>query len=323
MSRRAGVGDETNEPAFHSGERAVQARVGYAERMAVVGERAIRKHMPEQHRQFFGQLPFVLVGSIDQTGKPWASVLSGPPGFAHSPNAAQLRIHASCTPGDPLCTNLRPGAQVGMLGLQPHMRRRNRANGVLTEVGTHGFTLAVSQSFGNCPKYIQAREARYTSPRPTARFEPLYELSEAAARLIRSADTFFVATAHPDAVRGGTRAHGADVTHRGGYPGFVRLDARGHLTVPDFVGNFFFNTLGNLAVHPFAGLLFIDYVSGNLLSLAATASLIWDGPEVAAFAGAQRLVRFTPMAILFARAALPLHWGPMELSPHLTGTGTW
>ncbi len=317
------MADETNEPAFHAGERAVQARVGAAARMAMLGERAIRRHMPEQHRQFFSQLPFVLVGSIDQAGQPWASVLTGPPGFAHSPNAATLRIHASCTLDDPLCTNLRPGAQVGVLGLQPHTRRRNRANGVVVEVDTQGFTLAVAQSFGNCPKYIQAREGCYAGPGPAARFEPLHGLSQGAARLIRGADTFFLATAHPDAVCGGTRARGVDVSHRGGLPGFVRLDALGRLTVPDFVGNFFFNTLGNLELHPFAGLLFIDYLSGDLLSLATTASVVWDGPEVAAFAGAQRLVRLTPVAIRFAPAALPLHWGPVELSPHLTGTGTW
>jgi predicted pyridoxine 5'-phosphate oxidase superfamily flavin-nucleotide-binding protein len=254
--------------------------------MAVLGERAIRKHMPEQHRQFFSQLPFVLVGSIDQEGQPWASVLTGAPGFPHSPNRATLRVHASCTPGDPLCTNLRLGAEVGVLGLQPHTRRRNRANGVVAEIGTRGFALAVAQSFGNYLKYIQAREGRYTGPGPAARFEALHGLGEGTARLIRSADTFFIATAHPDAVCGGIRAHGVDISHRGGLPGFVRLDALGHLTVPDFVGNFFFNTLGNLAVHPFAGLLFINYVSGDLLSLAASASVIWDGPEVAAFAGA-------------------------------------
>ena len=312
-----------SEPAFHDGERAVQSRVGVAERMATVGERSIRKYMPEQHREFFGLLPFVLVGSLDQTGQPWASVLSGPPGFVHSPDATHLRVDASCIPGDPLCTNLRPGAQVGMLGLQPHTRRRNRANGILAEVNTEGFTLAVAQSFGNCPKYIQAREARYGGPAPAARFERQHSLTEATARLISNADTFFLATAHPEAVRGGSRAQGVDISHRGGRPGFVRLDGQGNLTVPDFVGNFFFNTLGNLAAHPFAGLLFMDYVSGDVLCLTASASIIWDGPEVAAFAGAQRLVRFTPLSIFLARAALPLRWGPMEISPHLTATGTW
>lgn len=318
-----GSSGDASEAAFHSGERAVQARVGAAERMARVGERAIRHVLSDQHREFFGLLPFVLVGSIDSTGQPWASVVSGQPGFVQSPDAHTLSVRAIPTPGDPLVENLYAGAQVGILGLQPHTRRRNRANGAVSAVDHDGFTVTVEQSFGNCPKYIQARQPRYLGPVATTRFEHSHSLCESATRLIRSADTFFIASAHPDATHRGTRTHGVDVSHRGGRPGFVALDGCGRLTVPDFVGNFFFNTLGNLELNPFAGLLFMDYESGDLLSLATTASVIWDGPEVTAFQGAERLVRFTPTEIRSARAALPLHWSPMEPSPHLNGTGIW
>lgn len=317
------MSDEPHASAFHRGEQAVQRRVGAAVRMARIGERAIRASMPEQQREFFALLPFVLVGSIDQAGQPWASVLSGPPGFVRSPHASALHIHALCTAGDALEENLRPGAQVGVLGIQPHTRRRNRVNGVVTEVFEHGFAAQVSQSFGNCPKYIQAREPRYAGPQPASGFDRLPGLSDAAVGLVHRSDTFFVASAHPDALRSPTRAHGVDVSHRGGRPGFVHVDSTGQLTVPDFLGNFFFNTLGNLALHPFAGLLFLDYASGDLLSLATSVSVIWDGQKVKSFAGAQRLLRFTPLAVRTARAALPLQWGPAELSPHLEGTGNW
>ena len=67
----------------------------------------------------------------------------------------------------------------------------------------------------------------------------------------------------------------------------------------------------------------MDYESGDVLSLAASVAVIWDGPEVAAFEGAQRLLRFTPREIRSAEAALPLHWGKVEPSPHLIGTGIW
>ena len=314
---------EEREGAFHRGERAVQARVGVAARMARIGEHAIRGSMSEQHRQFFTQLPFVLVGSIDSAGQPCASLLAGPPGFVHAPDGRTLRIDATTIAADPLADNLRVAAPVGVLGIQAHTRRRNRANGVVTAVHAQGVTITVAQSFGNCPKYIQAREATYTGPRPAARFAGSPGLTEADARLIGNADTFYIATAHPDAVRAGTRAHGVDVSHRGGRPGFVRIDDEGRLHVPDFIGNFFFNTLGNLEVHPLAGLLFVDHASGDLLSLATSVAVIWDGPEVAAFAGAQRVLRFTPTAVRVARAALPLRFGPAELSPHLAGTGTW
>jgi len=312
-----------SEPAFHNGERAVQVRVGAAERMARVGEQAIRQSMPEQYRQFFGLLPMALVGSIDGTGQPWASVLAGEPGFVSSPDAHTLCIRTNPTPGDPLIENLHAGAQVGILGLQAHTRRRNRANGVVSAVEHDGFAVTVAQTFGNCPKYIQAREPSYRARLAATPFGRLPALSESALRLIRGADTFFIATAHPDARHGGSRIHGVDVSHRGGRPGFVGLDGSGRLTVPDFIGNFFFNTLGNVELHPFAGLLFLDYESGDLLSLATSVAVIWEGPEVAAFEGAQRLLRFTPREIRSAEAALPLHWGKVEPSPQLIGTGTW
>ena len=79
-----------NPPAFHEGERALQARAGMAERMAQLGPRVIRDFMPDQHREFFAQLPFVIAGTVDEGGQPWASVLAGPTGFLHSPHARQL-----------------------------------------------------------------------------------------------------------------------------------------------------------------------------------------------------------------------------------------
>src|SRR5215212_9706201 len=81
--------DET----FHEGERAVQDRVGVGARMAVAGKRAIRDYMDEQHRDFFEQLPFVVIGSVDESGQPWASVLGGAPGFMTA-SADSLTINA-------------------------------------------------------------------------------------------------------------------------------------------------------------------------------------------------------------------------------------
>ena len=117
--------------------------------------------------------------------------------------------------------------------------------------------------------------------------------------------------------------HGVDVSHRGGKRGFVRVDADGTLTVPDFVGNYFFNTIGNLQVNPRAGLLYIDFENGDLLYLAVEAQIIWDGPEVAAFEGAKRLLRFTVREMLRTEAALPLRWGAAAQSPFLDATGAW
>ena len=159
-----------------------------------------------------------------------------------------------------------------MLGIEPHTRRRNRLNGHVVRRDEAGFVVHVDQSFGNCPKYIQARKPEFVArsgAAPTA--HRLDALDEPARALIARADTFFIATAHPLAARSDTPAFGVDVSHRGGKPGFVRVDGNSSLTVPDFLGNFFFNTLGNLALNPRCGLLFMDFEMGTCFILPRAA----------------------------------------------------
>lgn len=296
-------------PTFHAGELALQQRAGSFARLAEAGPRVIRDHMPQQHREFFPLLPLLLAGSLDAHGQPWASVLAGPPGFAYSPDPRLLRVDALPLPHDPLAGQLRDGMPIGLLGIQPHTRRRNRMNGTVTAADGQGFTVRVGQSFGNCPKYIQQREPHFW---PAAAAAPsvqrLQALDAQAVALIERADTFFIATAHPRAGDDGQPAFGVDVSHRGGPPGFVRVQAGGRLAVPDFVGNGFFNTLGNLQLQPRCGLLFMDFGTGELLHLAARAELQWEGPELRAIEGAQRLLWLTPTQATRVTGALPLRW---------------
>ena len=306
---------------FHAGERAVQQRLGVAERMLGVGQRVVRDHLPQQHRDFFAQLPFVLVGSVDARQRPWASVLVGEPGFIESPDDRQLRFAAQPVTGDPLADGLVPGAPLGMLGIELHTRRRNRVNGQVAEVGERGFTLAVEQTVGNCPQYIQGREMHWVRDaqdlQPRHR-ETLDVLDAPARALIAQADTLFVASHAPGA--------GADVSHRGGRAGFVHIEDDHTFVVPDFLGNFMFMTLGNLAVNPRAGVLFIDFETGDLLTLTGRAEVLWEGEllnTIAAFKGAQRAWRFHIDAGWRLREALPLRWRFRDWSPQSQNTGTW
>jgi uncharacterized protein len=311
-------------PTFHEGELAWQQRTGVRDRLAQAGPRVIRDHMSEQHREFFAQLPLLLAGTVDAQGQPWASPLAGPPGFVDSPDPRQLVVRAQPFPHDPLAGTLGVGSAIGLLGIEPHTRRRNRLNGHVVRCDEAGFAVRVDQSFGNCPKYIQARKPEFVArgaAAPTA--HRLDALDEPARELISRADTFFIATAHPLAARSDTPAFGVDVSHRGGKPGFVRVDGNSRLTVPDFLGNFFFNTLGNLALNPRCGLLFMNFESGDLLYLAARGEVIAQGPELAAFAGAQRLLRLQVVSALRVTAVLPLRWSAAELSPALAATGSW
>jgi len=314
--------------AFHTGELIAQQKTGALEKMAAIGPRMIREVMPDQHRQFFTQLPFIVVGSQDQDGQPWASILIGDPGFVSSPSERQLDVRASLPVSDPLHRNLHQGAALGLLGIELPTRRRNRANGVVGQISDDGFSIGITQSFGNCPKYIQARKPGHIDSYGQRADAALIEqsgnvLTPAMAALIRNADTFFIATAVDAAANRTSGRHGADVSHRGGKRGFVRVDGDSTLTVPDFVGNYFFNTIGNLLTHPRAGLLFADFSNGDLLYLAVSAEVIWDGPEVASYSGAQRLLRFSVTQARHVQAVLPLHWGDAEMSPFLAPMGQW
>ena len=159
-SEMSGFTDKHLPPTlWHAGERALQASVGLGrEKMDRIGRAVLRDFMTEQHRDFFAELPFVILGSIDAEGMPAASLLAGPPGFIASPDPRRLDI-ATCTiPGDPLLAALKPGAPVGLLGIELWTRRRNRMNGHVIAADARGFSVAVDQSFGNCPQYIQRRD---------------------------------------------------------------------------------------------------------------------------------------------------------------------
>lgn len=310
------------EPPFHPGERAVQTRAGSAERMAEIGPRVMRAVMPDQHREFFPLLPFVALGAVDAGGQPWASVLTGAQaGFVTSPDEASLQVQALPGRDDPLASLLRPGAALGLLGIELPTRRRNRANGRIVELRDGGFTLAVEQSFGNCPKYIQRRALlpAHVAATPAAA-QRMTQLDAPARALVRGADTFFVAThAAGDLASGGT-----DVSHRGGRPGFVRVSDDGRvLTWPDFAGNRFFNTLGNLALESRAGLLFADFERGDLLHVAGQAEVVWEGADLRGFEGAERLVRLQVSEAVWRPGAWALRWTLVDTSPALAGTGVW
>ena len=317
--------DAISASPWHAGEVAMQRSAGMAERMDSVGRKVLRPFMPDQHREFFAQLPFVVLGAVDAAGDAWATLRAGRPGFLDSPDPQRLDVALPREPLDPADAGMGQGASIGMLGIELHTRRRNRMNGKVrrTKDGSEGFQVEVQQSFGNCPQYIQLRDFEFTS-QVSAPPEELPALDEAACALISNADSFYVAT-YVDLADG---ARQVDVSHRGGKRGFVRMDAEGTLTVPDFMGNMFFNTLGNIALNPRAGLAFVDFDSGSLLQMSGTAELLLDAqaaPELATFEGAERLWRFKPGRIVRREAALPLRWHTEAngASPSSLRTGSW
>ena len=117
---------------------------------------------------------------------------------------------------------------------------------------------------------------------------------------IAAADTFFIASSHPGAGRslpGAPRSHGTDVSHRGGPRGFIVFTSDDTFIIPDYPGNNFYNTLGNLRLHPAAGLLFIDWPSGDVLQVSAHAEAAPGAHPFAVPGSPARIVRFTVQSV--------------------------
>ena len=195
-------------------------------------------------------------------------------------------------------------------------------------VDGQGFTTFVLQSFGNCPQYIQRRSVETGGPSDSvhsdsntqsAAAEELQTLDDDAHSLIAQADTLFVASRSRSDV--GYEAAGADISHRGGRPGFVHV-MDDTLTIPDFPGNRYFNTLGNLLGDPRAGLLFIDFTRGDLLQLQGRVEIDWSAKASHLLEGAERLWRFQ-VTRAWRRRGTSLRASFVDFSPVTLRTGTW
>ena len=283
---------------FHSGEIAVQERAGVRDIAEDVGE-GIVDRLPPGASGFLELRQMAVLGTVDSDGRVWASVVTGQPGFIETVDDRTLKISARASSSDPLFRNLMKEGHVALFAPDFVATRRVRVNGrgVIKQGAIY---VRTEEVYGNCRRYLQERLfiGERKSSATDQRAETGNALSAAQQQQISLADTFFIATDNPE--------RGADVSHKGGNPGFVRVVDDKHLAFPDYNGNSMFNTLGNLTLNPHAGLLFIDFDSGRTLQLSGRASIDWDAARIAKFAGAARVVDFELEQIIDNPAGFPL-----------------
>jgi len=305
---------------FHEGERCAQEKAGEREE-ASRNERMIRSEIISQALPFLSKQELVVVGSVDDTGQPWASLVLGEKGFADA-TECQVVIRRSSifeNPADPVWRNLGADSQVGLLFIDLATRRRLRVNGRVAEVTEAKIQMEVEEAFPNCPKYIQRRKiARPISPVDRTETSPLKGrlIGDDQHRLIARTDTMFVATAHP--------SRGVDSSHRGGNPGFVMVSKDDLLIIPDYPGNSMFSTLGNLEIDPRAGLVFVDFESSRTLQMTGTATVDWNARDRdAVTGGTRRLWAFEVHR--WIESALPknVRFEMIDSSPFNPDVGEW
>lgn len=304
------ISEPISETGFHPGELAVQQQAGVRAEADRLEGMLAPAHLSDGMARFLAARRFAALTARDHDGRLWTSPVVGPAGFLRG-DGDVLHVAATPAPSDPLHP-LAPGQPVGVIAVEFALRRRLRINGRLAATSARGFAIDTEQAFGNCPSYIQQRDlgpgsavagpVDPTSPTPDRR-----TMSDAERALVSGSDTFFLGTAHP--------TRGADASHKGGRPGFVRLDGDG-LWWPDYAGNNLFNSMGNIAANPEAALLFIDFRTGATVQLSGTAHLEWTEVGAPGDDGhTGRRVRFEPRAVA-SGTTLPLQASRSLPSPH-------
>jgi predicted pyridoxine 5'-phosphate oxidase superfamily flavin-nucleotide-binding protein len=261
------------ENPYHEGELQVQARVGVLDEGAM-NSRVIQDSIIKGALRFINQLPMAVFGSLDQEENVWASVFVGTPGFMQAEDERLVNFDLTTmvhNPHDPFWKNIQENPQVGMLAIELASRRRLRINGTITRESDELLQLQVKESYPNCPKYIQRRQV--STPLQGANMTSHISaqgdvLGSEQQAIIAKADTFFVASDHPE--------RGVDASHRGGNPGFVTLIDDHTLRIPDYPGNSMFNTLGNFTANARAGLIFLDFNSHRTLQLTGRPEILYD-----------------------------------------------
>eukprot|EP00727_Mastigamoeba_balamuthi_P004915 m51a1_g14421 hypothetical protein (661) ;mRNA; r:486122-488562 len=193
-----------------------------------------------------------------------------------------------------------PGASVSLNFVEFETRKRYRVNGVVSEpAGPAGFSVLVMEAFSTCPRYIQRRTIVSASPASSGPPRAAQRSSAGDPALSDECEL----------------ARGADSSHRGGRPGFVRVVDRRVLVWGDFHGKGMNQTLGNTLVHPLAGATFVDWQTGFVLQVSGRLECPWLG-EFASLDGTARLCKLSVEQWELVDGMCPFRWRSLDMSTH-------
>lgn len=296
------------ENPFHDGELEAQSLAG----MHDVAEWAggfIRNHLPEQHREFHTSLPFLVIAGADNKGRTWVTIIDGEDGFIQSPNKYSILLDTQIDEQDPLKANFHDGIDIGVIGIELASRRRNRFSGYVQKVDD-GYAIKIRQTFGNCPQYINERAWMRVEGNSPAQAKNSSVLSQSQRSIIEQADTMFIGSGNigpQQQSADDSPSRGYDASHRGGAAGFVKVMSAKQLQIPDYAGNNFFNTIGNLLVDSRIGLVFVDFETGSLLHISGRATIDWN-PKDSHDSNALRMINVDIESIVERPKAVSLRW---------------
>jgi len=295
---------------WHEGEIAVQTRAGVraeADELTGMYRRAVEPGMVG----FLAQQRFAAITTVDSAARTWIAPVAGEPGMIDVPDPRIVRLNKPLIETKLPIDDIRATPKTGMLVMDFARRIRVRINGEAAVQPDGSIVVEIRQLYGNCSQYIQRRTVIAPAVAPhESRIDVGTQLTESQREMIANADTLFLGSVHPES--------GADASHRGGLPGFARVESPTHLSFPDYPGNKMFNTLGNVDVNPSVGLLFFNFETGGTLQLTGRASVDWAESRAQQFKGAQRVIDVEIGEIREVVEATALRYRFEAYSPFLT-----
>ena len=297
---------------FHEGELKIQQLTRESDAAASNGK-LISDRLPPGASSFILQQSYCVLGRMLPDQSIWTIFIEATKGFASADDEGKV-LRFQIPNGMGSDTHLPPihkfheGDPLGTLFIELSTRRRLRVNGQITKSGEDYFYMNIEEAYPNCPKYIQRRELvnqpSATSP-TSVKSGTVLDIS--LARWIQTTDTFFVASANPDGM--------LDVSHRGGKPGFIKIED-GKLNIPDYPGNSMFGTIGNFAICPKAGIVLVDFANNRQLQMTGNVSLdLHSNCNVEATAGTGRWWSLEPQKWIISPLKSVYRWSDAEFSP--------
>uniref|UniRef100_A0A7S4P8V7 Oxidoreductase FAD/NAD(P)-binding domain-containing protein n=1 Tax=Paramoeba aestuarina TaxID=180227 RepID=A0A7S4P8V7_9EUKA len=329
----------------HFGERHVQEQLGIAKSMPPW---IVQPEMPQQHSDFYANLHYFSIATTDSKNRPWATILTSPKGFIKPLSSSILSISCIVASEDPFVRAIVEheeglGSSEGKkllfagLGVDFTNRRRNKVAGVILQSKVKKLskgssklelTLFTNENMGNCPKYITVRTLQYAFQEPekvekregTGKGKEGIELDKRSLDIISKASTIFFATRHFDNNTAYENESDIGLNHRGGNPGFVRVDKREKDTfvmLPDFSGNRFYQSLGNVQSDGVAGIVFPDFSTGDMLHITGEATNIFNEEANSLMPRTTLItqIRITSYTLLYNSLSLSMN-SPEKLSPY-------
>jgi len=236
---------------YHFGQLAIQTEA----KTTLVAEQL--SHWVGPVAEFAYGADLILLAASDPDSTLHFTVLSGKPPLIE-PLDTPEGLHLRLPPG--MAGLLSTSTFYGGLVITLANARRARINGRLVKRGT-GIELESAETFTLCKKYIAPTIALDDQLHmgPVSR-EPMELIDPWITTLLAGAETAFFASLSPEGK--------PDVAHRGGPPGFLKLDlVMKKLIWNEFVGDGIFKSAGNLRATNIMTLLVPDFETGDAIEL--------------------------------------------------------